>query len=434
MTTPPLTDVQAERSVLGAMLLSLQACAEVRETLPSGDAFWLGKHRTIYEAVCGLLDADKPVDAVTVMDELDRRGWLEDVGGAVYLTDIANATPEAASASHYADIVADLHRRRTVLKHTEEVAQRVLDRKTDVDDVVGDGVDRLLSAGAGESGLVTVTAAADRIRHMWREGLPPGPETGWDSVDQLYRPAMGQWTVVTGIPGMGKSTWLDNLLVNMARAHGHRFALFSPESAPVERHVANIISCAMGAPFNPESLSEERLSDAMAWVDKHFLWVDPSEAASLRGVLSRFAAANAARPLDGIVIDPWNELEAPPGLNMSETLWVSVALTMLRRAARKMGVHAWLVAHPTKLYKVEDHNTGKVRYPVPTPYDISGSAHWRNKADFAVTVHREDVFDPSNVTQLHVQKVRFREHGTPGRVDLIYDPNGNRYNTLRDAA
>jgi twinkle protein len=84
-------------------------------------------------------------------------------------------------------------------------------------------------------------------------------------------------------------------------------------------------------------------------------------------------------------------------------------------------VHVWVVAHPQKLYRKDDGS-----YPVPTPYDISGSAHWRNKADNCVTVWRDER-DPDSPVQIHVQKIRFREVGSPGMADLRFNRLNGRY-------
>jgi twinkle protein len=105
--------------------------------------------------------------------------------------------------------------------------------------------------------------------------------------------------------------------------------------------------------------------------------------------------------------------------NMSETEHVSAMLTKLRRYARMKNIHAWLIAHPTKLHKLEGTN----RYPVPTPYDVSGSAHFRNKADNCLSLWW-DYENKNYETQIHVQKIRFRECGQLGMVTLQHQIDG----------
>ena len=104
------------------------------------------------------------------------------------------------------------------------------------------------------------------------------------------------------------------------------------------------------------------------------------------------------------------------------------ALTQIRRFARNHGVHVWVVAHPQKLYRRDDG-----LYPVPTPYDISGSAHWRNKADNCLTLWRDEK-EPDQPVHLHVQKIRFREVGKVGMVALQFDRVTGRYKEAVPAA
>jgi twinkle protein len=82
-------------------------------------------------------------------------------------------------------------------------------------------------------------------------------------------------------------------------------------------------------------------------------------------------------------------------------------------------IHVWIVAHPTKLQKTE-----RGVYPVPTPYDISGSANWRNKADNCISIYRENM---EHRISVHVQKVRFKDNGKPGVIELDYDPVSGRF-------
>ena len=116
------------------------------------------------------------------------------------------------------------------------------------------------------------------------------------------------------------------------------------------------------------------------------------------------------------MIDPWNELESLRPSGMSETEYISHSLKRIRTFARQRGVHVWVVAHPTKLYR---DDSGK--YPVPTLYDCAGSAHWRNKADNGIVVWRDLSGADSAEVQIHIQKIRFRQIGRRGMATLYYD-------------
>lgn len=118
--------------------------------------------------------------------------------------------------------------------------------------------------------------------------------------------------------------------------------------------------------------------------------------------------------IKGLVIDPWNEMEHNRPSNMSETEYISESLSKIRKFARQHGVHIWLVAHPKKMQKGKN---GVI--PIPTAYDINGSAGWYNKGDNIVIVWR----DPKKwdgFVLIAVQKIRFKEIGKTGFAELKY--------------
>jgi twinkle protein len=250
---------------------------------------------------------------------------------------------------------------------------------------------------------------------LYALGLQPGVSTGMPSLDQFYTVKTGQWTVITGIPGHGKSNILDQILVNLARDQGWVFGIFSPENQPIERHYANLMEKRLRKPFSegPTARITASEKDSLKpWLNRHFKVLLPDDEAgnwSLEGVLALAKVLVYRHGIRGLVIDPWNELDHSRDNQTTETEYISRALTKIRRFARLHDVHVWVVAHPTKL---EPQADGK--YPVPTPYMISGGAHWRNKADNAISVFRNvgDVDD--DITDVHVQKVRFKEVGRVG--------------------
>ena len=275
-------------------------------------------------------------------------------------------------------------------------------------------------------GIYTVNDLSDAVDELYENGLTPGSSTGWKNIDRLYTPKRGQWSVVSGTPSHGKSSWLDALLVNLAVQESWRFCICSPENQPIQRHIASLMSLWAGEPFSEGHIPKmsPRTKDlAKDWVQAHFTFVLPLQTDfTVEGVLDLASEVQARRPIDGIVIDPWNELEHKRPEKMSETEYVSQSLGFMRRYARAQEVHLWLVVHPTKLQR--DRNTQA--YPVPTLYDCSGSAHFRNKADMGVIVWR-DLEDDSKPTEVHVQKVRFRECGQIGMAELFYDKATGRF-------
>lgn len=281
------------------------------------------------------------------------------------------------------------------------------------------------------SGVFTVLDLSDRIDHLYEHGWEKGVSTGWEELDRFYTVRPGEFTVVTGMPNSGKSNWLDALLVNLAKLHGWKFALFSPENQPLEDHMARMCEKACGEPFSDgptARMTRDALADAKAWANDHFAWILPDDDAewTVDTVLDRAKSLVFRRGIRGLVIDPWNELEHELRDGITETVYIGQVLKRVRQFARRHGVHVWVVAHPQKLYR--DGGT----YPVPTLYDISGSANWRNKADNGIVVWR-DFANPSAPVEVHIQKIRFRQIGQIGFAKLCYDkPTATYYDPRFD--
>ena len=278
------------------------------------------------------------------------------------------------------------------------------------------------------AGIYDVLSMEAQIIALYQRGADRGVDIGWGNMRDTLRVRPGEWTVVTGIPGSGKSEWLDATTLNLARLHGWRFGIFSPENQPLEEHFAKLAEKYIGRPFAKgptQRMGKDDLERAAMFVQEHYHFILPDEASSwgLDDILQLAHVLVVREGIKGLVIDPWNEIDHVRPASMTEPEYISYALTKVRRWARQHGVHVWLVAHPTKLRKNDDGS-----YPVPSPYDISGAAHWRNKADYAVTVHRPDMH--SNEAEVHVQKVRFKAVGKLGMARFAWDRVTGRYTDI----
>lgn len=271
-------------------------------------------------------------------------------------------------------------------------------------------------------GLYEVKSFLPQIKRLYDNGMERGAKTGWGNVDDFINFSTGQWTVVTGIPGHGKSEWLDALMVNLSHKYGWTFAVFSPENQPLEMHFQKLAEKYIGKPFfGTQRMDKQDLIKAAQWIDGRFSFILPdADDLSVDSVLRLGKAAVNRKGVKGLVVDPWNELDHSRAPNLTETEYISQCLSKIRRFARDNSVHIFLVAHPTKLKKEKDEQ-GNMVYMPPTPYDISGSSHWRNKADNAITVYRKDSAEKNSVVEIHIQKVRFKNNGKPGIAELQYE-------------
>lgn len=273
-------------------------------------------------------------------------------------------------------------------------------------------------------GVVSPRDVRAELLALYNGELDPGTDTGFYHLRWHVKP--GQLTILTGMPGSGKSEWLDAVLINIARSQGWSFAYYSPENWPIERHVAKLIEKWSGKAFRQwrpeaERIERQELEFTLTRINERFIFLGP-ESPTLANILELAKKEIYRRGIKGLVIDPWNELESDRG-GFSETEYIGKCLSELRHFARQHAVHVFVVAHPAKMQKEDG------KYPVPTPYDISGSAHWFNKADNCLAVWRDKSNEAAPV-EVHVQKVRFREVGELGVCQLEYDRSTSTYHDI----
>lgn len=279
---------------------------------------------------------------------------------------------------------------------------------------------------------------ADAVYRDYKHGIDGGEYCGWASLHPHYTVKKGQVTILSGIASHGKSTWLDNVMVNLAKTSGWNFLLCSPENQPINRHIESLIEIFIGKKFqaggeeNQYTLTAADMAEGFEFVDKHFQFINPDETDFHIEYILDLAQEikDGFFNFDGLVVDPYNEMEQKRPAGFTETQYVSHILSKYRRFARANETHNWMVAHPTKLREVggvvlESEIKKQKVYAMPSLYDISGGANWRNKADMGVIVYRDMTSEPHK-TIVSTQKVRFRECGKLGDAEFYYDFLNNR--------
>tara|TARA_R110002126_G_scaffold49359_2_gene136766 strand:+ start:1340 stop:3100 length:1761 start_codon:yes stop_codon:yes gene_type:complete len=262
------------------------------------------------------------------------------------------------------------------------------------------------------------------IDHLYKDGIVGGASTGIASVDQLFTVVTGQLTVVTGIPGSGKSEFIDQIMVNLAKRDDWKFAIASFENPP-PLHIAKLSEKYIGKPFfdgNTPKMAEEEKNDAMKWINKHFLFLEQrgGESATIDSILDRAKQAVMRLGVRGLVIDPYNYIAQSSGQD-NEHKGINDMLTRLVVFARAHDVHIWFIAHPAKMMTDQHGLT-----PVPKGMNISGSAAFFAKADIGLTVH----LDKDKNVEIHCWKCRFKWVGGTGVVNLDYDIPTGRYSDV----
>lgn len=261
-------------------------------------------------------------------------------------------------------------------------------------------------------GIATPRDYMERVRNLYRDGLPRGLSTGWSSVDEVYTLNPGNLILLTGVPGHGKSSWLDALLVNAMKQHNWRVAYASFESPP-ELHLARLAAMHTGKPFghgpNPR-MSQDEMEDALAWVDSRVTFLTHDGVMpTTQSLIDRFETAVLRSGVKACVVDPFNFIKLNGRDGGVDTEAIGEMLAEFKMFAQRAEVAFFLVAHPAK-------PMGQQADWVPTGYSVAGSAHFYNRADFGLTMHRN-----RDGNTLHVWKAKWAHQGQIGQVPMSYD-------------
>lgn len=279
-----------------------------------------------------------------------------------------------------------------------------------------------------------VTETLNRAQWMKVDGifrmseLPPMPPVQSFDIDfpklrNHLRVRLGDFWVVTGIPSMGKTTWVNDLCCRLVSRHSLGIAFASFEQSPQKDHKRNLRTWHARKLVVAQTPEETVAADG--WIDQNFSFIYPNEDAdvTLEWVLDRCEAAVVQHGAKVVVIDPWNEMDHARAHGESLTEYTGRAIKAFKRFAKKFQVLLIVVAHPSKQQKDKDG-----LYSVPTLYDISDSAHWFNKADVGIVVHRTEAG-----SIIRVSKSRYHDEiGTPGEVEATYEPFTRRFTIWED--
>ena len=242
---------------------------------------------------------------------------------------------------------------------------------------------------------------------------------GLGSSDEYLKLQLGEWSICTGVPNSGKSDIIDQICVNMALKYDFRVAMFAPESFPYEGHIKRIAN-----KINQTECNNDQLNQSKDFIKEHFYFVKIDlENLSLEAILNKFRELVLQKGINLCVIDPWNTLDHSEQKDLS---YIGKKLSEMTQFVQQTNTHLFLVAHPRKMESIDG------KYRIPTPYDISGSSDFFNKAFNCITVYRNNQKKNkklgSDVVEVHIQKVKRKENGMQGSFDLAPDfKNGGYY-------
>ena len=243
-----------------------------------------------------------------------------------------------------------------------------------------------------------------------------------------FKLRLGDFSVFTGTPGYGKTTFANDLFCGIARDNNLTIAWASFEQEPQRDHRRNLRTWFIGIQEWQQDEGQKAVADK--WIDSNHVFLVPSEDddADLDWLLDKMEAAVVRYGASIIIIDPWNELEHSRRQGETETEYTGRAIRALKRFAKAFRVHICVVAHPTKSVKDSDGT-----YKMPTLYDIAGSANWYNKCDLGVIIHKDTLdFRAEPYTLIKVQKSRYHETiGVPGEVFMDFSKDQRTYTEVQ---
>jgi replicative DNA helicase len=417
--TPP-QDIPAEQSVLGGMLLSKDAIAEVIEVIKAID-FYKPAHEAVFGAILELYGRGEPADPVTVAALLTKRGDINRIGGAPYLHTLINSVPTAANAGYYAEIVKE----RAVLRRLVEAGTRIVQMGYSTD---GSDVEQIVDAAQQEMYNVTETrtsedfvpladameGALDEIESISnRSGQMTGVPTGFHDLDALTNGLHpGQMVIIAARPAIGKSTLGLDLARSCSIKNGLSCVIFSLEMGRNEIIMRLLSAEARVALHHMRSgtMTDEdwaRLARRMGPVSEAPLFIDDSPNMSMMEIRAKARRLKQRHNLQLVIIDYMQLMQHSstnskrPDSRQQEVSEISRSLKLL---AKELEVPVIAIS---QLNRGPEQRTDKR----PMMSDLRESGSLEQDADVIILLHREDAYE--------------RESPRAGEADLIVAKHRN---------
>ncbi len=271
-------------------------------------------------------------------------------------------------------------------------------------------------------GVFSIADYEDSLDLIYRHGLQRGMVIGHENFDRLISFETKRLCIVTGIPSSGKSEFIDEMVIRLNVRYGCKAAFFSPENMPISLHATKIIEKLTGCELSVNSMPERMYSQAKAYMEDNFFHILPEDGNTLTNILAKARYLVRRRGIRILVLDPFNRIDNDLSDRLSETRQISLMLDQMTDFAQRNDVLVILMAHPYKITKDNSDNG------VPTLYNINGSAHFYNKADYGIIVHRyKGASEAERYTLVRVSKVKFRHLGEGGDAGFKYDVRNGRY-------
>ena len=441
MSTPtPLDlhphDVDAEKAVLGSLLIDNEVLPDVASVL-TRTAFYVERHRLIYDAIQHVYDAGGPIDLVTLTDNLRTRGRLDNVGGAAYLVGLAESTPTAAYARHYAKIVAEKAILRDIIGTAQNAIALAATNGGDHEAIIASAqaeITNLLVRGVRgefEPSHVVATDTAEYVDWLSKNrGTLTGLTSGLPDLDRVlhgFQP--GSLYVVAARPSMGK-TALALKCAYAAAATGAQVGVFSLEMP--NRDLGLRIACAEGRVDSERvrrgELTErdwQRLADALGRFSNTTMYFNDIADLTMNELRAKARALAARNGVNLIVVDYLQLLSSDKGArNENRVQEVSKMSRGFKLLARELDVPVILLSQLSR--QVEGRPNKR-----PLLSDLRESGSIEQDADVVLFLYRDDYYDPESadagIAEIIVSKNR---NGALATVKAMWSPSHASFESL----
>ncbi len=436
----PYSD-EAERSVLGSALISPEAVEKLMDRLAAEDFFRVA-HRDIYTAMRDVWASGGSVDAITVLDALERAGKVESAGGLAYLTELTLFTPSAANVEHYMGIVESASSRRRLIRVSTEIARQAAEGAKETEAILNDAERRIyeIAMRSADDRMEPIAPIYMRVFRkigdlMQLEGKSTGLPTGLIDLDDVTSGLQrSDLIIIAGRPSSGKTALALNIGAHAALREGATVAVFSLEMSK-EQLVTRIMSSETGIQMqkirtgtvSPDELVE--LAMELNRVGDAGLLIDDTPAISVAELRTRCRRIKARQGLDLIIID-YLQLMQSDKRSDSRVQEVSAMTRDLKNIARELDVPIILLSQLSREPdKRKDHT--------PVMSDLRESGSIEQDADMIMMLYRPAAYadtpeylEKDNTAYLNLVKHR---NGATGVIKLTWLPEHTRFNNYSDA-
>jgi replicative DNA helicase len=409
----PPHNIDAEHSLLGSLLIDRDAIIRVASTVRSDD-FYISSNGTVYQAILDLYNRREPTDLVTLSDELERRGKLDDIGGRTYLASLIGAVPTAVHIEHYARIVERTATLRRLIDAGTEIVNLGYRDAVDTDEAL-DSAEQALFAVSQQRATRDFESISDVLDKYFDQidylqnnrGAVVGVPTGFVDLDRLTGGLQrSDLVIVAARPSMGKTALMLGIAYGAGVRHKRRVGIFSLEMSS-EQLVQRLLSMETSVDSHRLRLGmindDEwvRISGAFGRLAEAEIYIDDSAGANIMDVRSKARRLQAEHGLDMLVIDYLQLMSGRRSENRVQE--VSDISRGLKQLARELNVP---VVAAAQLSRGVEQRAGHR----PMLSDLRESGSIEQDADIVMFIHREDKYDENSekkgIVELIVAKHR----------------------------